>query len=238
MFFYMDKKILIGFILKDIKELELIVKGMHEMDKIPGVVQELIISKTENILGYFHSLKDDACDGEKKEENSLPIAKAPKLEAPAPIPPVLTVTPNEKEETTVTSPQKEETTVISQKKEPEKEINKGASNEASNGANTGTTTNEKFKPQTPSLHAVVSTGKKAESRFVHSLRKAINVNDRYRYLRELFRGNIELMNQVVEKLDTMETLSEAMDYVQREFSWDPQSETVADFYSLLENRFS
>ena len=193
----MDRKELIGLILKDIKELELIVKGMHEMDKIPGVVQELVISKTENILDCFHRLK-------------TPV-------------PVLTVTPNKKKEETVTS----------QKKEPEK-INRGADNEAGNG----TTTNEKFKPPTPSLHAVVSTGKKAESRFVHSLRKAINVNDRYRYQRELFRGNIELMNQVVEKLDTMKTLSEAMDYVQREFSWDPQSETVADFYSLLENRFS
>ena len=187
----MDKKDLIGFVLKDIKELELIVRGMYEMDKIPEVVQELVISKTKGILDYFSKISVE------KTKNDFPEIKMPEQKEPE----------REKE------PKKE------REKEPEK-----------------VTTNEKFKP--PSLHATVATGKKAESRFVHSLRKAINLNDRYRYQRDLFRGNIELMNQVVEKLDTLKTLSEAMDYVQREFSWDAQSETVADFYTLLENRFS
>ncbi len=39
----MDKKELISVILNDIKELDLIVKGMYELEKIPGVMQELAI---------------------------------------------------------------------------------------------------------------------------------------------------------------------------------------------------
>ena len=200
----MDKKVLIGFVLKDIKELELIVKGMYEMDKIPEVVQELVISKTESILEHFHNLKGGTFETKKETIQEEKIASVEKTEIDLP-----------------------------EVKEPGKESGK-----ESGKVERKATTNEKFKPQTPSPHVAVSTGKRAESRFIHSLRKAINLNDRYRYQRELFRGNIELMNQVVEILDTMKTLSEAKDYVQREFAWDSQSETVADFYSLLENRFS
>ena len=206
---FMDRKDLIGFVLKDIKELELIVRGMHEMDTIPGVVQDLVISKTESILAHFHSLKGGSF---KKEKEAVQEVKIPEV-----TPPVVKV-PEVK------------TPVIKEPEVKTPEVKEPIKREA--------TMNEKFKSQTPSLHAAVATGKRAESRFIHSLRKAINLNDRYRYQRELFRGDIELMNQVIEKLDAMKTFSEAMDYVQREFSWDPQSETVADFYSLLENRFS
>jgi len=222
LFLFMDRKELIGFVLKDIKELELIVKGMHEMEKIPEAVQELVISKTESILEHFRSLKGSTF-ANKFPEVKIPEIKIPEQKEPEvkKSEPVLTVTTNRKEKDIVVNPPKEP-----DPKEPEK-VNKG-----------GVTTNEKFKSQAPPLNTVVATGKKAESRFVHSLRKAINLNDRYRYLRDLFGGDIELMNRVIEKLDTMKTLSEAMDCVQREFSWDSQSETVADFYSLLENRFS
>jgi hypothetical protein len=61
----MDKKELIGFVLNDIKELGLIVEGMHEMDKIPKIMQELVISKTQNILDKFHQLEEVR---QKKEE--------------------------------------------------------------------------------------------------------------------------------------------------------------------------
>jgi len=70
------------------------------------------------------------------------------------------------------------------------------------------------------------------------LRKAININDRYRYRKELFDGDTGLMNSVIDKLDAMKSLEEAMAYVRREFVWDEKSITVTDFYLLLENRFS
>jgi predicted RND superfamily exporter protein len=175
-----------------------------------------------------------------KGDTKIPEFKKPEP-TPTPIPtPTLIPIPTVSTVSTDKNENKKEKKEPKPEKEPEPEIiaKKPEKVKEPDKLKREATTNEKFKSQVSSLHTVVSTGKKAESRFVHSLRKAINLNDRYRYQRELFKGNIELMNQVVEKLDTMKTLKEAMDYVQREFSWDSQSETVADFYSLLENRFS
>lgn len=98
-----------------------------------------------------------------------------------------------------------------------------------------TTTNEKFKAQ---LRSATVTGRRIDRRFIQNLRKAININDRYRYQKELFGGNAELMNRVIDQLDEMNSLDEAIAYVEKEFMWDSQSETVADFYALLESRFS
>jgi hypothetical protein len=91
----------------------------------------------------------------------------------------------------------------------------------------------KSKPQ------VRTTGsRKAEGRFVNSLKKAITINDRIRYTRELFGGDMELMNKVIVHLDGLSSLKEATDYIESIFDWDELDEAVIEFYDLLEMRFS
>ena len=270
----MDKKELIGYILNDIKELELIAKGMHEMEKIPGVMQQLAVNKTQNILDRFLRLGADApvrgaesVQIEEKKAKIVQIEQQPEEKIPEEMPetveplqeePVELIVEEqeivpyqeiEPEENTVSEPEKAEPVEIKEKaaevveeqiqpetKHPEKE-------KSTIPADVKTkvqehTTNEKFKSRVPAANAASTTGKRIESRFIQNLRKAINLNDRYRYQRELFGGNSELMNSVIDKLDTMSSLDEAVKYVQTEFIWDAESPTVTDFYSLLESRFS
>ena len=77
-----------------------------------------------------------------------------------------------------------------------------------------------------------------ESRFVQSIKKAITLNDRIRYLNELFGGDADLMTSTIAALDAMNNLQEAKDYVKWNFSWDEADEAVSDFMRLLEDRFS
>jgi len=277
----MDRRELIGFILNDIKELELIVKGMYEMEKIPEVVRELAINKTQNIQDRFLRLK--------AKEELQPVIQQPvekisekpvfqpeeikvseKLEPqPAQVPELIVEEQDtilyqeiepEKEtvvEQEVLEPEISEPVQIEEKTEEEPKVSEPEilKSEISDTVqpeedNTGTvfadvkakvqertTTNEKFKSRIHSATAA-TTSKRVESRFIQNLRKAINLNDRYRYQRELFGGNAELMNSVIDKLDAMSSLEEAMAYIRKEFVWDAESETVMDFYSLLESRFS
>ena len=260
----MDKKELIGLILNDIKELGFIAKGMHEVDKIPEVMQELAVSKTQSILDKFCQLK------EKQKEEILPeevwTEKEDILAGPiVPIDPVeeketVAISQNieDREEKTVIKSQlllfveeeaeEEILTVADQQPEevnlqPEEVVQQPEEEKGTIIVQEETkvqerTTNEKFKFRIPVVNPVVATGRRTESRFVQNLRKAINLNDRYRYQKELFGGSIELMNKAIDKLDAMKSLEEAMAYVQREFEWDAESGTVADFYLLLESRFS
>ena len=79
--------------------------------------------------------------------------------------------------------------------------------------------------------------KSLDSRFVKNLRKAININDKYRYQRELFNGDSNIMNSTIDMLESFGTLDEAIDYLKKNFNWDTNTESTQDFYSLLENRF-
>ena len=215
---FMYKEDFIGFILNDIKELELIVKSMREMENIPEVMRELAISKTQNMLDKFSCLEG---------KQSLPKEDVAELE----IPPCvrnddsITCSSDDFESSDECEHDFERATdgvtqshPVSNQQPEEKKI----------------VTNEKFT----SPVSTVNTVKRVESRFVQNLRKAININDRYRYRKELFDGDTGLMNSVIDKLDAMKSLEEAMAYVRREFVWDEKSITVTDFYLLLENRFS
>ncbi len=87
------------------------------------------------------------------------------------------------------------------------------------------------KPSMRSLHDVL------EKQNLADFRKAFSVNDHFRFRRELFQGNEALMSQVVMDLNRTTSLQEALDYIERHFSWDFKEEAVADFMKLLEKRF-
>lgn len=82
------------------------------------------------------------------------------------------------------------------------------------------------------------SNKRVESRFVQSLKRAITLNDRIRYINELFGGDAELMTKTIAALDGMNSMKEAKEYVKWNFSWDEEDEAVSDFMRLLEDRFS
>ena len=260
----MDKKELIGFVLNDIKELGLIVEGLHEMDKIPKAMQELVISKTQNILDKFYQLEEVPQKNEEiisgdmltENENILTFDEKPGITA------IWEeaiqeeeIREEEEEIVTVSQPvqseklafqsqllfaeeeQKEEEEEILPVEELQPEEEKGTIIADENRKVQERTTNEKFASQIQTINTVIAS-KRIERRFVQNLRKAINLNDRYRYQKELFGGSVDLMNKAIDNLDAMESLEEAMAYVQKEFAWNPESGTVMDFYLLLECRFS
>lgn len=82
------------------------------------------------------------------------------------------------------------------------------------------------------------SAKRVESRFVQSIKKAITLNDRIRYMNELFDGDAALLSSTIETLDGMTSLKEARDYVASNFSWGDDNDAAADFMRLLEDRFS
>ena len=68
-------------------------------------------------------------------------------------------------------------------------------------------------------------------------RKAFSLNDRFRFKRELFKGDENLMNQVISTLNEIHTLQDSLEYVKTQLRWDMNDETVQDFIKLLDKRF-
>ncbi|MDE6858218.1 MAG: hypothetical protein K2J33_05740, partial [Alistipes sp.] len=73
---------------------------------------------------------------------------------------------------------------------------------------------------------------------VRNLSGALSIGDRYRIESELFGGDAELCRRTLEKLDGMESLDDAVIYIEEHFSWHPSSEAACMIMELLERKFS
>lgn len=76
-----------------------------------------------------------------------------------------------------------------------------------------------------------------EKQNMADFRKAFSLNDRFRFRRELFHGDEALMNQVVEDLNQITSLDEALKYINVRLAWDLKEVAAADFVKLLEKRY-
>ena len=70
------------------------------------------------------------------------------------------------------------------------------------------------------------------------LKSSITLGDRFRFQRELFGGNGEKMNKAISDFNSFETMTEAQDYIAKNFvHWALDNETVSDFIQLLQRRY-
>lgn len=72
---------------------------------------------------------------------------------------------------------------------------------------------------------------------IHDIKQAISIGDRFRFQRELFRGNGEDMNKTLTYINLLATLEEALSFIQSKYGWTPDNETAEDFYQIVRRRF-
>ena len=73
--------------------------------------------------------------------------------------------------------------------------------------------------------------------YIDDIRKAISVGDRFLFQRELFKGNPELFQKTLEKLNEMSSLNEALQYINSQFAWDKDSIAYQTFVNAIKRRF-
>ena len=83
----------------------------------------------------------------------------------------------------------------------------------------------------------VTVGEMMSVRQAKELRKALSLNDRFRFRRELF-GNSDInMNDTLNLLDTMSDLAEAREYLLQDLGWSTDDPVVQEFLTLVERHF-
>lgn len=70
------------------------------------------------------------------------------------------------------------------------------------------------------------------------LRHSISLNDSFRFSRELFKGDTELMNRVVEQISVMSSYKTAVAFLSSKIEIDEEKEAVVDFLELLKKYFN
>lgn len=76
-----------------------------------------------------------------------------------------------------------------------------------------------------------------EKKLITDLRKAISLNDRFRFQRELFAGNVENLNRTLDELNKLSGYEEAISYIENNFQWDIKSDAAKEFIILIKRRF-
>jgi len=100
----------------------------------------------------------------------------------------------------------------------------------------GDSLNDKLKEEKTEVRSTIKND------MVHDLRKAIGINDRYRFINELFRGDEDMYERSIKTINGFTSLAEADTWIQRELKvkvgWNDNNETVKDFDQVVKRRFS
>ena len=225
----MSKEVYIALIQKDIKELDVIAQGLYETDFPSPTVIKLASSKAMDIVNNLQRLSAVKQEESKAEkENQERLAAEAKAKA-------------EREE--------QERLAAEAKAKAEREEQERLAAEAKakaaaiiNDHNKHSIIEEKIgnvesKVEQLSKEKGDSMADKIASSKISSIKSAISIADRFRFQRELFGGNADLMNSTLDRLDACSTIEEAEDIINDFTEWNPEDENVNDFLKLLGRRF-
>lgn len=107
--------------------------------------------------------------------------------------------------------------------------------------------NQKVAQNIPSLNdRLRQTQSEIGDRFndmpVKDLRQAIGINDKFQFIQELFRGDVDTYERSVKTINEMQSIQDAEYWIERELKirqgWVDDNRVVRQFYALVKKRFS
>lgn len=254
----MEKEALLDIILQDLKELDRLLRTFSGKDHIPEAFIHLAQSKVSGIaneVGLLGSLaKSSSQTTAAPETTPQPESEPTPITAPAPEPeeePKMEQTEEPTEEAQEQSKveSKEQPKVeskVESKEQPkvESKLQKPTVAPPSSPEAPGTekkVLGELLGKDRTSFNEKLGNGQGNGSNKVLSpitdLRKGLGINDRFFFQRELFNGSSDVMNQTLDQLNQMNSLSSAKSFLAANFKWKPDQEAVHAFMDLLERRF-
>ncbi len=71
------------------------------------------------------------------------------------------------------------------------------------------------------------------------IKDSLTINQKFMFTKILFNGDFELFSAAVERLDELDTMSQAKAYLSNNYSeWNPESEEYQEFMEMVERRFA
>ena len=213
------------------EEIEMIKK--HK-DKIPRIELDMIMSNLQKLYEYFYKLQKLNEELGTKPLSPVDIPKEPEnLE----IKPVETI--QQAEEKPVDLIQQSEENLVETKThiKPEKpKIPEQKKSTLDLFAETSTTIGDKFLDKKDnSIAASMSYN------HITNIKKAIGINEKFLFINELFNGNMQEYNQVLDKLNSINDVNEAgnfIDELKLKNNWKTEEDSFIRFMEVIKRKFS
>jgi hypothetical protein len=77
---------------------------------------------------------------------------------------------------------------------------------------------------------------KLQAKPVNDIKAAINLGDRFLFIKELFNGNADEFNQTIQDLNSIQSYDEAIKLLGK-YDWDEENATVTYFQSIIQRKY-
>lgn len=241
---------MLDIILQDLKELDRLLRTFSGKDHIPEAFIHLAQSKVSGIaneVGLLGSLAQSSSQTTAAPETTpQPESEPTPITAPAPEPEEEPKMEQTEEPTEDAQEQPKVESKVESKEQPkvESKLQKPTVAPPSSPEAPGTekkVLGELLGKDRTSFNEKLGNGQGNGSNKVLSpitdLRKGLGINDRFFFQRELFNGSSDVMNQTLDQLNQMNSMSSAKSFLAANFKWKPDQEAVHAFMDLLERRF-
>lgn len=91
------------------------------------------------------------------------------------------------------------------------------------------------EPAAPSMQPNLAS--KLHAKPVEDIKKSISLNDKFFLIKELFKGDGLAYEVAINKLNSFESLDEALIYIQENYTWDASSSAAMLIVDLLQRKF-
>lgn len=259
----MNRKLIVTLLRKDIRELDMITEGFMEINEYPKAIIALAQHKIKDIQSYIQQLEELKTE---VETTVITENTQPKTTIVETVVEIIETEPEEESiieiETTQQTVEVTETVeyIVTQEVDehladsesvdiPENYEVKGVTEVISSTIIETKTTVEDTKKtilaEKMSSHTRNDSLSKADNSIsstlankkIEDIKQAINIGDRFRFQRELFRGNGEDMNKTLTYINQLATLGEVESFLQSKYGWESNSETAEDFFQIIRRRF-
>ncbi len=208
----------IDIILNDIKELQEMVAGFRNEANLPEFIIRLAENKSEKIKSRLKTLKTEATQKEQQQEPVVPEIE--KKQGSGPV--IQFASPMDEE------PAKQDEVDATQN--DSQQIGSESEPIASSHVLMDSINERLSRPQ--------SFYESIEKRLAVDVRKALSLNDRFRFQRELFNNDAKYMDKVLDEISTCANLSEVLGYLKEKFNWSKENEPAMDFIKIVIKKFS
>jgi hypothetical protein len=106
------------------------------------------------------------------------------------------------------------------------------------------TLGDKYKSLSDSLNDHMGRSQKKndlasryQSKPIKDIHAAIGINEKFQFIKELFKGNADLYNETIQKLNNASNFNEAYMYLNENFDWDMEDESVKRILELTRRKF-
>jgi hypothetical protein len=255
----MEINSLLEFICRDIRDIEQLTANMVNYKKIPQFDIDLALSKIKTIADEMSMLdKLNSGAGEavsdtkeprpenrilkdinKPDRTSGPVAKT---ETPVATEPAITRFQGKISQSAGLVTEKEK--IITQKADKRDIQKKTTADTKSADHPEKISVSDRLKNGKKSLIDVLSENRhekdistKFSANPITDIRSAISLNDKIYFKKELFDDDADKMNAAIDFLNSAESHTAAVKYLQTNFTWNTGSEAAQMFYALVERRF-